>query len=71
VSYDLDLFGRVSSSVHAATAALQQQESLYQSALLALPADVAPGYFLIRQLDTEQPIYIRTIKVLGETRALM
>ena len=49
VSYELDLFGRVASSVNAATADLQQ-EALYQS-LLALQADVAQGYFLIRQLD--------------------
>ena len=71
VSYELDLFGRVASSVNAATADLQQQEALYQSALLALQADVAQGYFLIRQLDTEQAIYNRTIKLLGETRDLM
>ncbi|MFX5926116.1 TolC family protein, partial [Acinetobacter baumannii] len=43
----------------------------YQSALLALQADVAQGYFLIRQLDAEQAIYNRTIKLLGETRDLV
>lgn len=53
VSYEFDLFGRISSSVNAATADVQQQEILYQSALLALQADVAQSYFQIRQLDTE------------------
>ena len=71
VSYELDLFGRIASSVNAATADLQQQEALYQSALLALQADVAQGYFLIRQLDAEQAIYTHTIKLLGETRDLV
>ncbi|MBE2164008.1 efflux transporter outer membrane subunit [Acinetobacter oleivorans] len=71
VSYELDLFGRIASSVNAATADVQQQEALYQSALLALQADVAQGYFLIRQLDAEQVIYNRTIKLLGETRDLV
>lgn len=71
VSYELDLFGRIASSVNAATADVQQQEALYQSALLALQADVAQGYFQIRQLDTEQIINERMIKSLTETRDLM
>ena len=71
VSYELDLFGRIASSVNAATANVQQQEALYHSALLALQADVAQTYFLIRQLDTEQVIYQQNIKLLTETRDLM
>jgi outer membrane protein TolC len=43
---DLDLFGRIASSVNAATADVQQQEALYQSALLALQADVAQQFSL-------------------------
>ena len=71
VSYELDLFGRIASSVNAATADAQQQEALYHSALLALQADVAQNYFQIRQLDTEQIIYARMIKLLTESRNLM
>lgn len=71
VSYELDLFGRIASSVNAATADAQQQEALYHSALLALQADVAQNYFQIRQLDTEQIIYARMIKLLTESRDLM
>nr|WP_086208891.1 efflux transporter outer membrane subunit [Acinetobacter sp. ANC 4204] len=71
VAYELDLFGRIASSVNAATADVQQQEILYQSALLALQADVAQSYFQIRQLDTEQVIYERIIKLLTESHHLM
>lgn len=71
VSYELDLFGRIASSVNAATADVQQQEALYHSALLALQADVAQAYFLIRQFDAEQAIYAQNIKLLTETRNLI
>lgn len=71
VSYEFDLFGRISSSVDAVTADVQQQEILYQSTLLALQADVAQNYFQIRQLDTEYLIYERTIKLLTESHHLM
>ncbi|ENX42870.1 efflux transporter outer membrane subunit [Acinetobacter sp. NIPH 2100] len=71
VSYELDLFGRIASSVNAATADVQQQEALYHSALLALQADVAQAYFLIRQFDAEQAIYEQNIKLLTETHNLI
>lgn len=45
VSYELDLLGRIASSVNAATADVQQQDALYHSALLTLQADVAQNYF--------------------------
>lgn len=71
VSYELDLFGRIASSVNVATADLQQQEALYHSGLLALQADVAQNYFQIRQLDSEQIFYEKMIKLLTESRDLM
>lgn len=71
VSYELDLFGRIASSVNAATADVQQQEALYHSALLALQADVAQAYFLIRQFDAEQAIYAQNIKLLTENQNLI
>ncbi|WP_033134767.1 efflux transporter outer membrane subunit [Acinetobacter sp. MN12] len=70
-SYELDLFGRIASSVNAATADVQQQEALYHSALLALQADVAQAYFLIRQFDAEQAIYAQNIKLLTENQNLI
>ena len=48
VSYEADLFGRVSSSVNAATADAQQSAALYRSVLLALQA--SPGITFITEL---------------------
>ncbi|AWQ03597.1 putative exported protein [Bordetella bronchiseptica MO149] len=71
VAYEADLFGRVSATVDAATADSQQSEALYRSVLLALQADVAQGYFLIRELDAELRIYRQTVELRGETLKLI
>ncbi len=71
VSYEVDLFGRVASSVNAATAATQHNAALFQSLTLALQADVAQGYFLIRQLDAEQALYASTVQLLSESQSLI
>lgn len=65
VSYEADLFGRVASTVDAATADAQQSEALFHSVQLALQADVAQAYFLIRRLDAEQELYGRTVELRG------
>ncbi len=61
LSYEVDLFGRVASEVDAAGADTQRAQALYHSVLLALQADVAQAYFLIRQLDGEALLYAHTI----------
>jgi multidrug efflux system outer membrane protein len=61
VSYEADLFGRVSSNVAAVRADSEQSEALFRSVQLALQADVASNYFALRELDTEQDLYRRTI----------
>src|SRR5258708_11049072 len=61
VSYEVDLFGRVSSNVNAATADAQQSEALFLSVRLALQADVAQNYFQLRELDTQQDLFRRTV----------
>ncbi|MEC5399008.1 efflux transporter outer membrane subunit [Uliginosibacterium sp. H1] len=61
VSYEVDLFGRVASSVDAAQATAAQNEALFRSVQLALQADVAQAYFLIRELDAEQALLTRTV----------
>ncbi len=53
VRYELDLFGRVRDSVRAARSDNEANEALYQSLLLAIEADVAQTYFLLRALDAE------------------
>jgi multidrug efflux system outer membrane protein len=71
VSYEADLFGRVSSNVDAATADAQQSAALYRSVLLALQADVAQGYFQARELDAELRIYRRTVELRSERLTLI
>jgi multidrug efflux system outer membrane protein len=61
VSYEVDLFGRVASTVHAAHADTQQSEALYNSVLLTLQGDVAERYFSLRELDAELDVYHRTV----------
>ncbi len=71
VSYEVDLFGRVASSVNAANADTQQNEALFHSLQLALQADVAQNYFLIRQLDAEQRLYASTVQLRTQTLDLI
>lgn len=61
VSYELDLFGRIAATNHAAAADTQQSEALYRSVQLALQADVAQTYFLLRELDAELGVVERTV----------
>ncbi|HEY3600318.1 MAG TPA: efflux transporter outer membrane subunit, partial [Paraburkholderia sp.] len=61
VSYEADLFGRVSSNVNAARADAQQSEALFRSVQLALQADVAQNYFQLREFDLQQALYRRTV----------
>lgn len=71
VAYEADLFGRVASTVDAATADLQQSEALYRSVLLALQADVAEAYFQVRELDAGLQLYRQTVQLRGETLDLI
>ena len=71
VSYEADLFGRVSSAVDAATADAQSSEALFQSVRLALQADVAQQYFLLRELDATQALYNRTVDLREESLKLV
>ena len=71
VAYEVDLFGRVAASVDAASATAQQREALFRSLQLALQADVAQTYFLIRELDAEQALYTGTVQLRTETLRLV
>src|SRR3546814_9870963 len=50
---------------------LQQSAALFHSVQLALQADVAQGYFLIRRLDAEQELYRSTVGLRGKTLDLI
>ena len=71
MAYEADLFGRVSSTADAATADAQQSEALYRSVLLALQADVATTYFLVREQDAEAQLYRQTVQLRTEALQLI
>ncbi|MGF7135380.1 multidrug efflux system outer membrane protein [Paraburkholderia sp. EB58] len=62
-SYEVDLFGRVASTVDAARADTQRNEALYRSVLLALQADVAQNYFALRELDAEADVFAQAVEL--------
>jgi outer membrane protein, multidrug efflux system len=70
-SYEVDLFGRVSSSVHAARADEAQSEALFRSVQLALQADVAQNYFQLREFDTQLRLYRQTVTLREDTLKLV
>ncbi|MFM0139709.1 efflux transporter outer membrane subunit [Caballeronia grimmiae] len=71
VSYEVDLFGRVSNSVQAANADTEQSHALFRSVQLALQADVAQNYFNLRELDAEADVFARTVTLREEALKLV
>lgn len=65
-SYEVDLFGRVSSNIAADTADADATEASYRSVLLALQADVAQHYFRQRAIDAELETLKRTVQTREE-----
>lgn len=70
-SYEVDLFGRVASSVDAAKADTQQSEALFRSVQLALQADVAQNYFNLRELDAEMEVFTQTVDLRSQELAFV
>lgn len=71
VSYEADLFGRVGRNVEASRADQAQSEALFRSVQLALQADVAQNYFELRQLDSDQDLYRRTVELRDQALKLV
>jgi multidrug efflux system outer membrane protein len=71
LSYEVDLFGRVSSSVNAAQNDLAASEALYRSLLLSLQADVAQTYFNLRATDAELNVLRGTVRTREENVRLL
>jgi len=65
-SYEVDLFGRVSSNVSAARNDAASVEANYRSVLLALQADVAQTYFQLRATDAELATLTETVRLREE-----
>jgi multidrug efflux system outer membrane protein len=66
-SYEVDLFGRVSSNVAAARGDAAAGEATYRSVLLSLQADVAQTYFRLRALDAELATVAQTVRLREES----
>jgi multidrug efflux system outer membrane protein len=65
-SYEVDLFGRVASSVNAAQADAEASQAMYRSVLLAVQADVAQTYFRLRASDAELGLLREMVRMRGE-----
>ena len=65
-SYEVDLFGRVSSNVSAARSDAASVEATYRSVLLSVQADVAQTYFRLRATDAELETLNRTVELRQE-----
>lgn len=63
LSYEIDLWGRVSRSVEAGTAEYQASRAEMHSVLLTLQADVARNYFTLRSLDAQVDLLRRTVEL--------
>ncbi len=69
-AYEADLFGRLGSVADAAKIETERDRALFRSTLLALQADVAQAYFLVRELDATRALYADTVKLRAETLRL-
>jgi len=65
-SYEVDLFGRVSSSVAAARGDAEASQASFRSVLLSLQADVAQIYFRLRATDAELDTLAETVRLREE-----
>ncbi|WP_448096449.1 efflux transporter outer membrane subunit [Luteibacter yeojuensis] len=71
VTYEADVFGRVSSEVASSRATVAQQQALSHQMLLIVQADVASTYFTMRQLEGERRLLRDTVRIREEGVALL
>jgi outer membrane protein, multidrug efflux system len=70
LSYEVDLFGRLSHASQAAVLDAQAREALLQSTRLLIQAEVARAYLALRAIDTERSIVIETLSAYRGTLLL-
>jgi multidrug efflux system outer membrane protein len=70
LSYELDLFGRISRSTRAAALDAQAGEALLQSTRLLVQAETAQTYLALRAADTERAILHDTVEAYRNTLRL-
>jgi len=67
LSYELDLFGRLSQASTAAALDAQSREALLRSTQLLVQADVAQNYLSLRAIDAERDLVRGTLAAYRET----
>jgi multidrug efflux system outer membrane protein len=71
VAYEVDLFGRLARPRTPPASTPSAAGALFGATLLSLQADVAQAYFLIRELDAAQALYVDTVKLRADTVKLL
>lgn len=71
IGYEIDLFGRVRNRHKAAKAEAENAESMLQSMRLAMQADVADLYFLLRALDRERGVLSVSVSLREDTLKIL
>ena len=67
LTYELDLFGRLTGAYRVAELNAEATDALYKSVLLSLQADVAQLYFSLRTLDAERQFQSRILAAKEES----
>ncbi len=71
LSYEIDLWGKVRRTFESARAQSQASIADYQNVLLALTADVAASYYVLRARDAELDALKKTIALRGQSLDLV
>jgi multidrug efflux system outer membrane protein len=71
VSYEVDLFGRISDNVNATRSEYEGSEATLRSVQLALQADVAQAYFALRETDEELALLRNTVSLREDSARLL
>jgi len=71
VSYEVDLFGRISDNINAARSDYEGSEARFRSVQLALQADVAQTYFALRETDEELSLLRNTVGLREDSARLL
>ena len=71
VSYEVDLFGRISDRINAARSDYESAQATLHSVQLALQADVAQTYFALRETDDELALLRGTVSLREDSVRLL
>jgi outer membrane protein, multidrug efflux system len=71
VSYEVDLFGRISDGIAAARSDYEGAQATFNSVQLALQADVAQTYFALRETDDELALLRNTVTLREDSVRLL